>query len=406
MVAHPTPQSRDRMYVVFWRRGNRAPDLDFRPAAWCAEHGDVAAIQSWKQPTRPWGKYRAQYVYRCPTCAGLALPYAWPAAAAIDWSLPAPRIGDRERPLADATLRRIRAGLERYGPSAIVQAAGHTFERPGYYRTWPTWQPLGTQTTTIQHGLVVETAYSGRSDAGRARSSEEPVGTLTGQQSAALVVTMRGTEDAALDATASPTHWPIGPQTTQRHGALIVPMRDHGQAEPARRGPLSTVVASSSEHALVVPLRTHGTAEPAAVSPVPTIVAGNAGHALLVRNYSGGAEMSQPVEAPTGTVTAVDHHALLVDYHGTGRPWQAHSTREPMGTVETVDRRALVEARVAVEDCGFRMLEPHEIGRAMAFDESYIVLGNKRERVRQYGNAVTPPVMTMLTDAAIASLAS
>ncbi len=26
MVAHPTPQSRDRMYYVFWRRGNPTSD--------------------------------------------------------------------------------------------------------------------------------------------------------------------------------------------------------------------------------------------------------------------------------------------------------------------------------------------------------------------------------------------
>jgi len=438
MVAHPTPQSRDRLYVVFWRRGNRVPDLDFRPAAWCAEHGDVAAIQSWKNATRPFGKYRAQYVYRCPVCAAIALPYAWPAAAAIDWALPAPRIGDRERPLADATLRRIRAGLERYGPTAIVQAAGHTYERPGYYRTWPTWEPLGTQTTTPQHALVVETAYSGRSDAGRAQTSEEPVRTPTGQQSQALeiavdlahdragercvphdrdaldpmarevgqvvdmrqgnasrvrhatepigtqvatssvhglLVTMRGTSDAAIEASARQTSEPTGPQTTQRHDALVVP------------------------------LRTHGSAEPADVAPVPTIVAGNAGHALLMRNYTphgDPAQMTHPIIEPAGTVTGSDHHSLLVPYFGTG---VAYPVREPAHTVTGIDRAGLVEPSIDVDDCGFRMLEPHEIGRAMAFDDSYVVLGNKRERVRQYGNAVTPPVMALLLERAIASLA-
>ena len=405
MVAHPTPQSRDRMYVVFWRRGNPAPDLDFRPVAWCAAcEADVNAIQSWKRPERPFGKYRAQYVYRCPACTAVALPYAWPAAAAIDWSLPAPRIGDRERPLADATLRRIRAGLDRYGPAAIIQAAGHTFERPGYYRTWPTWLPLGTQTTTIQHALVVETAYAGRGDGDKSRSTVEPLRTATTQQTQALVVTMRGTSDAAIAATAHPASEPVGPVTANGpHHALIVPMRDHGQAVPAGRDPISTVVASSSEHALVVPLRTHGSAEPADVSPVPTIVAGNAGHALLIRQYRGGAEMSQPLEAPTGTVTAIDHHALLVDYHGGGKP--GRPVDEPHRTMDARDRYGLVAPSIEIEDCGFRMLEPHEIGRAMAFDDSYIVLGNKRERVRQYGNAVTPPVMSLILDRAIASLA-
>ena len=49
-----------------------------------------------------------------------------------------------------------------------------------------------------------------------------------------------------------------------------------------------------------------------------------------------------------------------------------------------------------VEDCGFRMLQPHEIQAAMAFPVEYKVLGTKRERVKQLGNAVTPPAMAIL----------
>jgi DNA (cytosine-5)-methyltransferase 1 len=37
------------------------------------------------------------------------------------------------------------------------------------------------------------------------------------------------------------------------------------------------------------------------------------------------------------------------------------------------------------------MLEPHEIQAAMAFGADYQVLGKRRERIRQLGNAVTPP---------------
>lgn len=401
MVAHPTPQSRDRLYVVFWRTGNPAPDLEFRPLAWCAAcERDVEAIQSWKQPTRPFGKYRSQYVYRCPGCTGLALPYAWPAAAAIDWALPAPRIGDRDRPLADATMRRIRAGLERYGFGAIVQAAGHTYERPGYHRTWPLWQPLGTQTTTVQHALVVETAYSGRSDAGRARPTSEPVGTLTGQQSAALVVSMR---EGGANRVTMADDAPIGAQvaTSSVHG-LVVPLRTNGTALPAADEPLRTQVAGNQGQALVVPMRNHGLSAPANDAPVPTVAAAGNHHGLLIRNYSGGAEMSRPTSEPTGTVTAVDHHALLVDYHGAGRP---QSVIDPHRTMDTRDRYGLVRPEVDIEDCGFRMLEPHEIGRAMAFPDTYDVRGNKRERVRQYGNAVTPPVMSLILARAIASLA-
>ncbi|MDX2813400.1 DNA cytosine methyltransferase [Streptomyces sp. PA03-5A] len=49
-----------------------------------------------------------------------------------------------------------------------------------------------------------------------------------------------------------------------------------------------------------------------------------------------------------------------------------------------------------MDDVLFRMLEPHEIGRAMSFADDYVVLGTKRERVRQYGNAVTPNVAEVI----------
>jgi DNA (cytosine-5)-methyltransferase 1 len=50
------------------------------------------------------------------------------------------------------------------------------------------------------------------------------------------------------------------------------------------------------------------------------------------------------------------------------------------------------------------MLEPHECGAAMAFPSTYKVLGDKRERIKQYGNAVTPPVMNILMERCMATL--
>lgn len=75
-----------------------------------------------------------------------------------------------------------------------------------------------------------------------------------------------------------------------------------------------------------------------------------------------------------------------------------------MGTVTTVDRHALVNPDALIEDCSFRMLQPHEIGRGMAFDDDYVVLGNNRDKVWQYGNAVTPPAMELLLRRCLESL--
>ena len=138
---------------------------------------------------------------------------------------------------------------------------------------------------------------------------------------------------------------------------------------------------------------------------MPTLVAGNPNHAFLVRHYTprgDPAQMSRPVTEPTGAVTASDHHSLvmpfLTPYNSTG---PAQGVDEPHRTMDTRDRYNLIDPAVPIEDCGFRMLEPAEVGRAMAFTDDYKVLGNKRERVRQYGNAVTPPVMSLLMEACI-----
>ncbi len=76
MHAHPTPQSRDRMYFVAWKQGMRQPNLKITPLAYCARcEKDVDSVQSWKHPHRRYGKYRQQYVYCCPHCARGVTPY-------------------------------------------------------------------------------------------------------------------------------------------------------------------------------------------------------------------------------------------------------------------------------------------------------------------------------------------
>ena len=158
-VGAPAPQSRDRLYVVAWRKGNRRPDLDrwTRPAAWCPIcDSKVAAVQSWKRLDRRHGRYRQQYLYRCPNvaCRNIEVyPGVLPAAAAIDWALAGERIGSRARPLAAKTLARIEAGLRRYAraPFITVHRGG-----PQDLRTTSVDEPLRTLTASGNHlGSVV-----------------------------------------------------------------------------------------------------------------------------------------------------------------------------------------------------------------------------------------------------------
>jgi len=354
----PAPQSRDRMYVVFWRKGNRRPDLQkwTRPRALCERHGVVSAVQVFKKAER-WGRYRAQYLYRCPRCAVVVEPGWLPAASAIDWSLRGQRIGDRAKPLAAKTRARIEAGLRKYAGPVQLAAAGNTYDAAdprhpqhesgsGYMRVWSTGEALRTQSTSVEHGVAVPP----------------------------LVVPVEGREGkaAALASEALRT------QSTRNETGVLVPrgafiaMQRAENRPMAPQEPLATMTTGLN-HALVVPMRNHGVAKPVS-SPIDTVSAEGNHHALLMRNNTGGAEMTTPVYEVMRTLTTGGHQSSL----------------------DNID--------AAVDDCEFRMLEPHEIKVGMAFSAGYILLGNKREQVKQSGNAVTPPVARDLGAAVLESL--
>ncbi|SFN66772.1 DNA cytosine methyltransferase [Mycetocola miduiensis] len=367
----PAPQSRDRMYVVFWRKGERKPNLTkwTRPQAFCEMHGIVHAVQAFKKEER-WGRYRAQYVYRCPRveCRNAIVEPAWlPASSAIDWSIPGERIGDKKKPLAEKTRARIEKGIERHWKPLVVAAAGNTYDsasgKPGtYLRAWPTEEALRTQNGTAEYGVAVPPLITdGIHGGGTVQSSDNPMLTQTTAQTkglayAPLMIPVEGREGKS----AAPTTGPLRTQSTRNETALVVPLRNHGVTKPA----------------------TH---------PIDTVSAGGNHHALVMRNNEGGAEMSTPVTEELRTITTAGHQSLLVPYYSASLT--AKPTSEPHGTLTTGDRFGLVESEISldVDDVLFRMLTPDEIKIGMAFAPDYFLGGTKREQVKQAGNAVTPP---------------
>lgn len=355
MFAHPTPQSRDRMYVVFWQRSLRRPNLDIRPAARCPKCGrDVASVQSWKHPARPWGKYGQQYVYRCPECAGEVTPYYYAAMNVIDWSLPTPRIGDRARPLKEKTLQRIRVGLEKFGRQPILMDYVHTSRGSEREMVWTVDRPQRTQLGIHTHALIqplftIETQWS-HADGDRSSGIDEPLPTQTGQQGRGLVVCPPFLTSFYGTVQQSGLEQPVPTQPSIDKHALVVPpylVDLRGENAPKSLGDtLSTVCGSGNHHGMVVP------------------------PAFLMSYYTRRSGQQAAVSAVNEAMPTVPGRAV-------------HYLAQPGETP-------------AVEDCGFRMLQPHEIGAAMAFPSDYIVLGTQREKVKQYGNAVTPPAMQLL----------
>lgn len=406
------PQSRDRMYVVLWKKGNPAPDLDIRPLGWCYHcETNVEGVQSWKNPRFPWGRYPAQYVYRCPTCANEVEPYHYAAFNAIDWRLPIERIGDRKRPLRKRTLDRIRAGLEKFGRQHLMIDLAHTHGHDS--RAIPIIRSVGpTQTSAQTFGLltpfVVETLFKG---ARQPRGVDEEIPTQTARQSMGLAFYLGyANGDGPPHDVTEPT---LTLHAANSHGVVIPPLLTSVNYYDDRNIPVDDVGGTQT------------TAEKWGLTVPP----------FLTLHYSPG--YSKGVDQPAGGVTAQDHHSLtvppaffaqlrnnqdakdLVDGATTVTAGGTHHglvlssaflssyysgsdvNHDVAGRVQTVTakaRHALVTngEKPRVEDCGFRMLQPREIGAAMAFGRDYVVLGTKRDRVRQYGNAVTPPVATLL----------
>lgn len=357
LYGDPAPQSRDRVYVVFWREGERAPDLEHmqRPQAYCPTCDQVvSAMQWWKRgngQTRP-GRYRSQYLYRCPNvkCRNQVVEPAWlPAASIIDWSNPGTRLGDRERPLAEKTLRRIRVGIDRYWAPMLTEHGGNPYDaadpkhpRHGdpdsYYRVWPLSDPTQTMHTRESKAL----AYH-----------PETLAAL-----AALAVPVEGRDGKE----ARPTSDPLRTATTRNETGLAFPaflaeLRGGGSTARLASDPLATVTASGNHHGLVMPYYGHARTDSAVRAP-QTVER----HALLTPSGGTWNDQARPVTEPTRAMT----------------------TREAFG-VASADRPA-----VDLDDVRFRMLEPQEISRAMGFPAEYVMQGNRRERVKLAGNAVTP----------------
>jgi DNA (cytosine-5)-methyltransferase 1 len=392
MFCPPTPQSRDRMYVVYWLRGLRRPDLRFEPRSWCPKCATlVDGRQTWKRIDRsPWGRYGVQYFYGCPECGGAVLPGVFPAASIIDRSLPAPAIGQRAKPLAKNTRERIRRGLERLAsePFAIRLLQGGS----------PKPLTLPIVTLTQRHDMAMVTPVAGntfeRKPGNRARNAATtPLATVHGTPEQALVVPPMGDvvpRDAELD--------PLSTQTTTTRSALVMANTENGVPRPDREA--TQTLRTEGGLALVYANRAHSEPKPADAHPAQAVcTGGHLGVVVMRNNNSRGdsGQMCTPEHEPVRTLATAGHQSILVPYDRTGAPVLAD--QEPAMTLTTRDRAAVIYTDEDIDACGFRMFALHEIAAAMAMsdhphDGEYVVLGNKRERMAQYGNAVTPPVMT------------
>lgn len=184
---------------------------------------------------------------------GLA-PYRT-AAECIDWSIPCPSIFERERPLVDATLRRIARGVMRYvvhNPRPFIVTLRGTEPAHIERSAAPADEPLRTISARgTHHALIAPALINTRNgeregQAPRVRDIERPYPTITAQGSQGALVAAflarhyggHENDGASLDA-------PMFTVTTKDHHALVSAflLKFYGNERDAHRleQPLGTV---------------------------------------------------------------------------------------------------------------------------------------------------------------------
>jgi len=348
--------------------------------AWCGRLNDLGYQLEYKSLVAadygtPTTRKRLFLIARCDKAPivwpeathGKGRANSWrPAAEIIDWTLPCPSIFDRKKPLKEATMRRIAAGLKRY----VLDAA----------------EPF-----------IIPVTHAGDS---RVHGLDEPLRTVTGAH--------RG-ELALVGPTLIQTGWGERP----------------GQAPrvPGLEKPLGTLMAQGIKHALVAPvvLKHYGGVVGHDVRKTLGTVTARDHHSLaaawLTKFY--GTSIGSSLADPMPTVLSgggrggshiAEVRAFLIKYYSAGGRGDAgQDLRAPLHTVPTHDRFGLVMVHGAlyqIIDITMRMLQPHELFLAQGFPNSYRIDEDadgrpftKSVKTKLVGNSVCPPVAQKLIEA-------
>lgn len=390
---------RAKGYEIEWRVLNAA-DHDVptkrRRLIWIARRDGAPIV--WPEPVRHEKPQRGQKRWRA-------------AAEAIDFGIPCPSIFTRERPLAEATLRRIAHGMRKF-----VLESADPFIVPvthqGSLRVHDIREPMRTITGAHRGEFALASAVlapaivtNTTGHPGTAVSTPLPTITTAGNQMlAAATLVQMGHGDGKPGARrwsygANDIRGPVGTITASGGGqalaaAMLVQANGGFNATPARAcsEPMSTITTTGSQQQLVMAhlaqLRNNCSSRDLR-EPLQVISAGGEHHALV--------EYTLTKEHEEGALRCA---AFLMRYHGHGGQWS--DLRDPLTTITTKDRLALVTVWLKGEpyvivDIGLRMLTPRELYNANGFPANYVIDrghdGRRFTRTQQVhfcGNAVPP----------------
>lgn len=385
--------------------------------AWLARLGELGYQVDFKSLVAadygtPTTRKRLFLIARCdggplawPTAThGKGRPNAWrPASEIIDWSIPCPSIFSRTRPLADATMMRIAAGIQRFVVEAADPFIVPMTHAGGPHRVHSIHEPVRTITGAHRGELAIANPflvrhghYSKRTGAGLREGCG--AGTWRGQQLDIPLATVCATNDKDLVVPFIAKHYGgvVGHAANDTLGTVTA--KDHHSLVTAALGRLSS--DDALEAALVT--KFYGTSTGSACTePLPTVTSGGdrgGGHlgqvrAFLTKWYSGGAK--SPGRGRKRTVE------------------QQQSLFDPLHTVTAKARFGLVMVHgepYEIVDIGLRMLRPEELFRAQGFPDDYVIAPEFKGKpltitaqTKLAGNSVCPQLSRALVREVLAA---
>ncbi|HBM9969081.1 DNA cytosine methyltransferase [Enterobacter sp. 04-C-01-SI_S15] len=305
------------------------------------------------------------------------------AAECIDWSIGAPSIFERKKPLAENTLKRIARGIQRFvldNPAPFIVKCNHTTTKGKYdcFRGQALEEPL--QTITKTHGYAIAVPHLTKFRTGATgQPVTEPVPTVTagtsrrpggnghalGVVEAALTPFLAGNGGSEYQAKPRPLDKPAHTIMKQSRACVVAPViaRQFGASVGHRADePSATITAGGGgKSQLVMPtLIQMGYGErpgqeprvPGLHKPLGTVVAGGGKFGLvaanLVKHYGGNYQgAGVGMDEPMHSVTTVDHHAVVAAHlmvNNTGHP--GGEMGKPTHTITTGNHHAAVTSHL------------------------------------------------------------
>ncbi len=282
-----------------------------------------------------------------------------PAYEIIDWTDPGASIFTRKRPLADRTIARIRAGIERFsGPLAPAFLALLDGNRSKAEKLIGQVD-LGSIAAAAPF-MLPHDQFAARNKLSLVDTMDRPVRTITAHN--------------------GDNNYVCTPFMVPHYGERA------GQDPRSRdlRAPAPTIPASKSPYSVVTP--------------------------FFVMYYGTGS--ARAISRPSPTILAQGEHVGLASpfivklNHGSGVGYRVHDVRKPLKTLTAENGYALVTACGVAVDIRLRMLSIPELARAQGFPTGYQFVGTKKDQVRQIGNAVPPGTAEALIGADLEDIAA